>query len=86
MKHPNGGQKKMDQKPQPKQQPHKPTPHKSQAPQVYKPQAPQVHSKPSQKTSYIGQPTIRIELSPVRVNGCSATEFLAWIRQQEGSM
>ena len=78
MKHPNGGQKKMDQKPQPKQQPHKPTSHKSQAPQV--------HSKPSQKTTYIGQPTIRIELSPVRVNGCSATEFLAWIRQQEGSM
>lgn len=42
--------------------------------------------KPKQKSelSYNGQPKVRVELSPHRVNGCSTSEFLAWIRQQEG--
>lgn len=53
----------------------------TKAPQQSKPH---YSPKPKAEPSYTGQPRIRVELSPVRVNGCSTTEFLAWIRQQEG--
>jgi hypothetical protein len=31
-----------------------------------------------------GQPKIRVELSLHRIHSCGASEFLAWVRQQEG--
>ena len=76
----------MQQKPIPNQKSN-PMP---KVPQQAKPHKPPIKSqiKPEQKSqpSYRGQSMVRVELSPIRVHGCSATEFLAWIRQQEGGM
>lgn len=52
--------------------------------QMQQKQRPKQKSKQKSGPSYNGQPKIRVELSPQRVNGCSTSEFLAWIRQQEG--
>jgi hypothetical protein len=65
----SNGSPSMKHKPKPAQQ--------SKQPQVVQPSY-------KREPTYTGQPMIRVDLSPARLHGCSATEFLAWVRQQEG--
>lgn len=58
--------------PKPQQQIQQPKPH------------PQLKPKPN--PGYAGKPTVRVNLTPLALSRCSATEFLAWVRQQIGEV